>query len=232
MAAMHAMILAAGRGERMRPLTDTCPKPLLAVGGKALIVWHLEALSRAGFRDVVVNHAHLGTQIEAALGDGSHWGLRIGYSPEAQALETAGGIVKALARLGSESFLVVNGDVFCDFDFAQAAGIAEKMRAADLLAWCVLVANPEHHARGDFGLVGERLVAAAPQMFTFSGIGIYRPELFAQIAPGARAPLAPLLYAAAAAGRVGGEFHPGRWTDVGTHERLARLDAQLQANGG
>ncbi len=232
MAAMRAMILAAGRGERMRPLTDTCPKPLLAVGGKALIAWHLEALSRAGFRDILINHAHLGAQIEAALGDGSRWGLRIGYSPEAQALETAGGIANALERLGSEAFLVVNGDVFCDVDFARAAAIAEKMRAADLLAWCVLVANPEHHARGDFGLDGERLVADAPQRFTFSGIGIYRPELFAQIVPGARAPLAPLLYAAAAARQAGGEFHAGRWTDVGTHERLARLDAQLQANGG
>lgn len=233
---MRAMILAAGRGERMRPLTDTCPKPLLQVGGKALIVWHLEALARAGLREVVINHAHLGKLIEEQLGDGSSWGVRIRYSPEAQALETAGGIVQALALLGPEPFLVVNGDVFCDFDYSRAPAIASEMIAADLLAWCVLVANPEHHRQGDFELRGARLAggtdpADLAARLTFSGIGVYRPELFAGIVPGSRAPLAPLLYGAAASGRAGGELHKGRWTDVGTHERLQQLDAQLRGNG-
>ncbi len=233
---MHAMILAAGRGERMRPLTDTCPKPLLPVGGKALIVWHLEALARAGVRDVVINHAHLGALIEEQLGDGSRWGLRIAYSPETQALETAGGIVQALELLGRDPFLVVNGDVFCDFDFGRAPAIAGAMMAADLLAWCLLVANPEHHRQGDFELQGGRLsgppaAGEAATRLTFSGIGIYRRELFAGIERGSRAPLAPLLYGAAAGGRAGGELHKGHWTDVGTHERLLQLDAQLRGNG-
>ena len=233
---MRAMILAAGRGERMRPLTDTCPKPLIEVGGKALIVWHLEALARAGLREVVINHAHLGAQIEERLGDGSRWGMQIRYSPEAQALETAGGIVKALELLGPEPFLVVNGDVFCDFDFSRAPAIGSAMIAADLLAWCLLVANPDHHRQGDFALRAGRLCgdadpASLAERLTFSGIGIYRPELFAGIAAGARAALAPLLYAAAASGRAGGEVHKGRWTDVGTHERLRQLDAQLRGNG-
>ncbi len=233
---MRAMILAAGRGERMRPLTDTCPKPLLEVGGKALIVWHLEALARAGLREVVINHAHLGARIEERLGDGSSWGLRIRYSPEAQALETAGGIVQALELLGPEPFLVVNGDVFCDFDFSRAPAIASALIAADLLAWCLLVANPEHHRQGDFELRDERLAGGGDPAhpgarLTFSGIGVYRPELFAGIAAGARAALAPLLYGAAASGRAGGELHKGRWTDVGTHERLRQLGAQLRGNG-
>ena len=229
---MRAMILAAGRGERMRPLTDTTPKPLLVVGGKPLIVWHLEALERAGLRDVVINHAHLGAQIEARLGDGSHWGLRITYSPEAQALETAGGIARALEHLGPGPFLVVNGDVFCDFDLTRAAAIAARMHEERLLAWCVLVANPDHNPRGDFGLAGGRLVREARERFTFSGVGVYQPELFAGVSPGARAALAPLLYAAADAGLAGAELHEGHWTDVGTHERLARLDAQLRGQGG
>ncbi|MBW6496361.1 MAG: nucleotidyltransferase family protein [Burkholderiaceae bacterium] len=233
---MRAMILAAGRGERMRPLTDTCPKPLLQVGGKALIVWHLEALARAGLREVVINHAHLGNLIGQELGDGSNWGVQISYSPEAQALETAGGIVQALELLGPEPFLVVNGDVFCDFDFSRTPGIASEMIAAELLAWCLLVANPEHHRQGDFALHGARLAggtdpAQLAARLTFSGIGVYRPELFAGIVPGSRAALAPLLYSAAASGRAGGELHKGRWTDVGTHERLRQLDAQLRGNG-
>ena len=232
---MRAMILAAGRGERMRPLTDTCPKPLLQVGGKALIAWHLEALARAGLREVVINHAHLGEMIERQLGDGSRWGLRISYSAEAEALETAGGIANALGLLGDEPFLVVNGDVFCDFDFSRAPAIANEMVTADLLAWCLLVANPEHHPKGDFGLRAGRLLADGAddqgKLLTFSGIGVYRRELFAGIAPGSRAPLAPLLRAAAAASRAGGELHKGRWIDVGTSERMLRLDAQLRGNG-
>jgi MurNAc alpha-1-phosphate uridylyltransferase len=226
---MKAMILAAGRGERMRPLTDRTPKPLLPVGGKPLIVWHLERLATAGLREVVINHAHLGGQIEAALGDGARWGLSIRYSPEPEgALETAGGIANALPLLGGdEAFLVINGDIYCDWDVARAA----TALAANDLAHLVLVPNPSHHPRGDFSLmgieVGADVTAAGAQACTFSGIGIYRPQLFAGIRRGERAQLAPLLRAAMAAGRVSGELHAGRWTDVGTPQRLAELDAEL-----
>ena len=226
-----AMILAAGRGERMRPLTDDCPKPMLAVGGKPLIVWHLERLARAGFERIVVNHAHLGERIEAGLGDGSHWGLRIAYSREASALETAGGIANALPLLGESPFLVVNGDVFTDFDPGRAITIVAQMQAARLLAWCVLVPNPDHHPAGDFDLEAGRLVHRAPARFTFSGIGVYSPRLFDAIAPGSRAPLAPLLRDAAAHGLAGAERFDGTWIDVGTAARLAELDAQLRAGG-
>lgn len=221
------MILAAGRGERMRPLTDTCPKPLLQAGGKPLIAWHLEALAAAGFREVVINHAHLGALLERALGDGARWGLRIAWSPENPALETAGGIAHALPLLGSEPFLVINGDVFCDFPLARALTIAAQMQAARLLAWCVLVPNPPHHPDGDFALA-DGLLDAGRRSLTFSGIGVYRPELFAGLDPDAPARLAPLLREAAARGRVGAELHGGRWIDVGTPERLAAVDAQLR----
>lgn len=221
------MILAAGRGERMRPLTDTCPKPLLQAGGKPLIAWHLEALAAAGFREVVINHAHLGALLERALGDGARWGLRIAWSPENPALETAGGIAHALPLLGSEPFLVINGDVFCDFPLARALTIAAQMQAARLLAWCVLVPNPPHHPDGDFALT-DGLLDAGRRSLTFSGIGVYRPELFAGLDPDAPARLAPLLREAAARGRVGAELHDGRWIDVGTPERLAAVDAQLR----
>ncbi|HQD85139.1 MAG TPA: nucleotidyltransferase family protein [Quisquiliibacterium sp.] len=226
---MRAMILAAGRGERMRPLTDHCPKPLLEVAGEPLIGWHLRRLAAAGIREVVVNHAHLGAMIEARLGDGAAWGVSIRYSPEPAALETAGGIAQALPLLGDAPFLVVNGDVWCDFDLARAPALAERMQADDLLAWCVLVPNPPHHPEGDFGLVRARLRADTAPRHTFSGIGVYRPALFDGIARGTRAPLGPLLRAGAASGRIGGEVHTGRWTDVGTPERLAALDAQLRA---
>lgn len=226
---MRAMILAAGRGERMRPLTDHCPKPLLEVAGEPLIGWHLRRLAAAGIREVVVNHAHLGAMIEARLGDGAAWGVSIRYSPEPAALETAGGIAQALPLLGDAPFLVVNGDVWCDFDLARAPALAERMQADDLLAWCVLVPNPPHHPEGDFGLARARLRADTAPRHTFSGIGVYRPALFDGIARGTRAPLGPLLRAAAASGRIGGEVHAGRWTDVGTPERLAELDAQLRA---
>jgi MurNAc alpha-1-phosphate uridylyltransferase len=237
---MRAMILAAGRGERMRPLTDRCPKPLLAAGGKPLIAWHLEALAAAGFREVVVNHAHLGAMIEQALGDGARWGLRIAYSPENPALETAGGIARALPMLGDDLFLVLNGDVFCDFPLARARTIALQMRAASLLAWCVLVPNPPQHPNGDFVLDGGSIAAepaqaarasAAPApvagRLTFSGIGVYSPALFAGTRGDAPARLAPLLRAAALERRCGAERYDGRWTDVGTPERLAELEACL-----
>ena len=225
---MRAMILAAGRGERMRPLTDTCPKPLLPAGGKPLIAWHLEALARAGFREVAINHAHLGEQIERALGDGSAWGLRIRYSAEGTALETAGGIAKALPLLGDDPFLVINGDVFTDWNPARALTVARQLDAARLDAWCVLVGNPEHHPRGDFALEAGLLRNEGPARFTFAGIGVYRPSFFASVARGQAAPLAPMLRAAADAGRAGAELHAGRWVDVGTVERLARLDAELR----
>ena len=272
---MKAMILAAGRGKRMRPLTDHTPKPLLMAGGKPLIVQHLERLARAGFRDLVINHAHLGERIETALGDGSRWGVRIAYSPEATALETGGGIFRALPLLGPEPFLVVNGDVWTDLDFSLLTLVAGK------LAHLILVDNPPHHPRGDFHLAGG-LVRAEPPLtvqaqdqdgqsasrppmraaarpvqrkaddrppatppatsgaglardipveagprLTFSGIGIYHPDLFRDCQPGAF-PLAPLLRAAMAAGRITGQHYPGLWLDIGTPQRLSDLDALLR----
>jgi N-acetyl-alpha-D-muramate 1-phosphate uridylyltransferase len=225
---MKAMILAAGRGERMRPLTDECPKPLLAAGGKPLIVWHLQRLAAAGFHDVVINHAWLGHRIEHALGDGRAHGLSIRYSVEPQALETAGGIANALPLLGQGPFLVVNGDIWCDFDLGRAHTLGARLQALDWLACCVLVDNPPHNPRGDFGLDCGRLrnCADAPRL-TFAGIGVYRPELFEPVQRGDTARLAPLLSAAADAGRAGAERHGGSWTDVGTPQRLAELDSQL-----
>ena len=229
---MKAMVLAAGRGERMRPLTYQTPKPLLPVGGKPLIVWLLERMARAGLRDVVINHAHLGAQIEAALGDGSRWDLSIAYSPEPEgALETAGGIANALPLLGfEEPFLVVNGDIWCDWNLAQAPNV---LGPGDL-AHLVLVPNPPHHPQGDFVLRGSEVGAdgtadGGARSCTFSGIGVYRPQVFAEIRRGEPAKLAPLLRAAMAQRRVSGELHGGRWVDVGTPQRLAELDAELRA---
>jgi len=224
---MRAMILAAGRGERMRPLTDTCPKPLLRAGGRSLIEWQLLALRRAGFADVVINHAHLGAMIERALGDGARWDLRIRYSPEGEALETAGGIANALPLLGEGPFLVMAGDVFTDFDPGRALTIAAQMSAGGLDAWCVMIDNPAHHPGGDFALRDGRLHVEGSPRLTFSGIGVYRAALFDGIARGTRAALAPLLRDAAQQGRAGAEYFGGRWTDVGTPQRLAELDAQL-----
>jgi MurNAc alpha-1-phosphate uridylyltransferase len=218
------MILAAGRGERMRPLTDRTPKPLLQVAGKPLIQYHVEALARAGVRRMVINHAHLGEQIVDFLGDGGAWGVSIGYSAEpAGALETGGGIFRALPLLGAAPFWVVNGDIWTDYPFTP------PRLAADALAHLVLVDNPAHHPRGDFVLADSgRLYADAGVRLTYSGIGLYRPELFAGCAGGAF-PLAPLLRQAMAAGRVSGEYFAGRWLDIGTPERLRELDAQLTA---
>jgi MurNAc alpha-1-phosphate uridylyltransferase len=225
---MKAMILAAGRGERMRPLTDTTPKPLLQVGGKPLIVWHLERLARAGFAEVVINHAWLGAQIEAKLGDGSAYGMRIHYSSEGEALETAGGIAFASALLGDAPFLVVNGDIYCDFDVGRAHSIVAQMQATDAKAWLVLVTNPLHQPKGDFTLDAGMVSDGGDARYTFSGIGVYQPALFADVKRGSKAQLAPLLRAAMARGQVGGEFHGGRWEDVGTPERLAALDVELR----
>jgi len=221
---MRAMILAAGRGERMRPLTDHTPKPLLQVGGKPLIVWHLQNLARAGFTDIVINHAHLGDMIEAVLGDGSRHGVSIRYSAEGEALETAGGIAKALPLLGAEPFLVVNGDIWCDADFAPL----RRQPAPGMLAHLLLVDNPPQHPHGDFVLEQGKLVATDGARLTFSGIGVYRPQLFDGIASGSKARLAPLLQAAIAEGRVSAEHYHGRWVDVGTPARLLALDQELK----
>jgi len=220
---MKAMILAAGRGERMRPLSDTVPKALLPAGGKPLIVWVIEGLARSGVRELVINHAHKGELIESALGDGSALGVSIRYSREAQALETAGGIAHALPLLGPEPFIAVNADVFSDYDFARLEPLAAGLRLAHL----VLVPNPGHHPKGDFGLEGSLLVNEAPRLLTFSGIGLYRPALFNYLPDGVPAKLAPLLREAVAAKQASGELHSGQWRDIGTPERLAALDRDL-----
>ncbi len=228
------MILAAGRGERMRPLTDHTPKPLLQAGGKPLIVWHIERLMHAGITELVINHAHLGHQIEHALGDGSRFGVRIAYSDEGRALETAGGIANALPLLGDSPFAVVNGDVWCDYDFMQLPARATAMQASGDMAHLVLVDNPPHHPNGDFLLHDGRVIDSALDAqysrLTFSGIGIYQPALFSGIARGSVAPLAPLLREQIAAGRVSGEHHHGLWVDVGTPQRLAELDRQIRSS--
>ncbi|MEO7622441.1 MAG: N-acetylmuramate alpha-1-phosphate uridylyltransferase MurU [Gallionella sp.] len=225
---MMAMLLAAGRGERMRPLTDHTPKPLLKVGGKSLIVWHIENLVRAGIDKIVINHAHLGAQIESALGDGNQFGANILYSSEVKALETAGGIAYAMRLLGQEPFAVVNSDIFCDYDFAQLHVRAAALKAQGDAAHLVLVSNPVQHPNGDFGFQQQRVTASPPQL-TFSGIGIYQPALFQEISRGSTAPLAPLLRAQIALGKVSGEHHQGLWADVGTPQRLVELDGQVCA---
>ncbi|MBN8759204.1 MAG: mannose-1-phosphate guanylyltransferase [Thiobacillus sp. 65-69] len=228
------MILAAGRGERMRPLTDRTPKPLLAVGGKPLIVWHIERLRDAGYTHIVINHAHLGQQIEAALGTGAALGVTIDYSREASALETAGGIATALPLIPSEVFPVVNGDIYCEFDFARLAGARARLAAGHDHAHLVLVGNPPHHPQGDFVLERDRVtngdmpLTPHPARLTFSGIGVYHRDLFAATPAGEKAPLAPLLRLAIDAGRVSGEHFAGRWVDVGTPERLHTLDEELK----
>jgi N-acetyl-alpha-D-muramate 1-phosphate uridylyltransferase len=276
---MHAMILAAGRGERMRPLTDSTPKPLLQVAGKPLLQWHLEAFAQAGFESVVINVAYLGSQIEQFVGDGSRWGLRVRFSKEPEgALETAGGIAQArpwvkdlaepcmadrfesrgnasvekkktcIDETGNSPFLVINADIWTDWPRAQAFAIASEMRATDSLAHIVLVDNPPHHLQGDFEFDGaviaspkgvaihpeaQSVTASSPQAsvavhsLTFSGIGIYRPGLFSDIQPGQRAALAPLLRQAMAAGQCTASHYRGKWSDIGTPERLNDMHAAL-----
>lgn len=223
---MKAMILAAGRGERMRPLTDHTPKPLLQVGGKPLIVWHLERLSDAGFREVIINHAHLGSQIEAALGNGQRWGLSIRYSAEMIALETAGGIVNALHLLGEQPFLVVNSDVFTDVDFSKLKNALHK----DKLAHLILVDNPQQHPDGDFSLDNDQLALDGARRLTFSGIAVYHPALFADVEQGHAAKLAPLLRQAISQGLASAEHYQGKWYDIGTPERLHDLNQELEAS--
>jgi MurNAc alpha-1-phosphate uridylyltransferase len=231
---MTAMILAAGRGERMRPLTDHTPKPLLQVGGKPLIVWHIERLCAAGFAHIIINHAHLGQQIEAALGNGAGFGVSIEYSREVSALETAGGIATALPLINAEVFAVVNGDIYCEYDFSRLAEPLARLAVGHDQAHLVLVDNPPQHPKGDFVLDGGRVVNAdsplTPHLLplTFSGIGVYHRALFADTPAGEKAPLAPLLRRAIDAGRVRGEHFDGRWVDVGTPARLAALDGELR----
>lgn len=220
---MKAMVLAAGRGERMRPITDTLPKPLVPVAGKPLIGYHLERLGRAGVRDVVVNLSWLGDRIRAALGDGRDYGLSITYSEEGPVpLETGGGIFKALPFLGPGPFLVVNGDTWSDIDYGDLAledGANGRI---------VLVPNPTHHLRGDFGVEGDVVVEREADRFTYSGVGVYRLEFFAGCTPG-RFPMLPLMKRAIAGRLLRGELHRGEWCDVGTPERLAALDAEVRA---
>lgn len=229
---MRAMILAAGLGTRMRPLTDHTPKPLLEVGGKPLIVWHIEALAVAGIHDIVINTAWLGEKIPAYLGDGSRYHVRLHYSPETEALETAGGIIQALPLLGDEPFLVVNGDIWLNYDFAHL----KSALAPQHLAHLVLVDNPAHNPKGDFGLDNASAITPAQpypalndggQRFTFAGLSVLHPSLFKGLEEGKR-PLAPLLRQAIEQHRVSAEYFPGPWVDVGTPERLYELDGQLR----
>ena len=238
---MKALIFSAGRGERMRPLSDTMPKPLLRAGGKRLLEWHLEALARADVREVVINTSHLASQFPETLGDGSRYGVRIEYSYEGDtALETGGGMLHALPLLGAEPFIAVNGDVWMDFDFASLP------RESQGLAQLVLVDNPPHRAQGDFGIDanGKRLPFAdspgAQRALTFAGIGVYRPEflndwrgVIGDAADASEDPprfsITPLLRAAIAKDQIGWQQHPGAWFDIGTPQRLQELDARLRA---
>ena len=220
---MKAMVLAAGRGERLRPITDSLAKPLVRVGGRALIAWHLAALARAGIREVVINVSWLGEQLRGAIGNGHDFGVTITWSDEGPVpLETGGGIFRAVPLLGPGPFVVVNADIWTDIDFSRLA------LEQDSHAHLVLIPNPPHHPRGDFGLDGGFVVNRDEERFTYSGVGLYRPEFFGGCAPG-RFPLRPLLDRAIAAGRARGEVHRGEWWDVGTAERLRTLDARLRA---
>ena len=223
---MKAMILSAGRGERMRPLTDTTPKPLLKVADQCLIEYHIKALVKAGINQLVINHAWLGKQIEQVLGDGRRYGAKIIYSPEASALETAGGIINALSLLGDEPFIVVNSDVFTDYPF-------EHLLKLKLNKWAhlVMVDNPLHHPQGDFycqnNRVSNQLNDTSQSKYTFSGIALYNPVFFHGL-PGGKRALAPLLKAAMAENQVSGEYYQGLWLDIGTPERLVELDRELR----
>jgi len=226
---MKAMILAAGRGERMRPLTDRAPKALLEAGGKPLIVHLIERLARAGLSDLVVNVSHFAEQIEQRLGDGTALGVRIAYSREEAALETGGGIAYAMPLLGDSPFLVINSDVYSDFDFRRLEPAAAALARGALDAHLVLVDNPAHHLDGDFALRKGCLSSDGAPRLTFSGIGVYSPGMFATVKRGTRCPLIALLAPSMARARVGGEHHRGTWVDVGTPERLDELDRRLRA---
>jgi MurNAc alpha-1-phosphate uridylyltransferase len=217
------MILAAGKGERLRPLTDAVPKAMVVAGGKPLIAWHLERLAAAGYAEAVINVSHLAERIVEGLGDGSRYGLRIRYSREREPLETAGGIAHARRLLGEAPFLLVNADIYCEFDFAAL----RRLSLAERLAHLVLVPNPGHRSGGDFTLEDGRVGDGAGPRYTYAGIAVMSPALVAGVAPQEKAPLAPLLYAAAGRGLLSGELYQGVWQDVGTRERLAELEAHL-----
>lgn len=236
---MKAMIFAAGRGERMRPLTDTCPKPLLKVRGRPLIVWQILSLVRAGITEIVINHAHLGQMIEDTLGDGSRYGARLLYSPEGTALETAGGIAKARHLLGEAPFIAISGDIWCPhFDYAELTSVLEdedpwgNPLPADQrdMAWLYLVKNPAFHPEGDFALNNFAISNDGEPKLTFANIGVYRPQMFDGIAPGQHAKLGPLLRQYAARGQVGGDVYRGVWHNVGTIEQLEALNQPTQGN--
>jgi N-acetyl-alpha-D-muramate 1-phosphate uridylyltransferase len=230
-----AMIFAAGRGERMRPLTDSCPKPLLPAGGKPLIVWQIEALAAAGYTNIVINHAWLGERLEAALGDGARFGVALRYSPEAEALETAGGIAKALPLLEARGepavFVGVAGDIFSDYDFARLDTHAERLAAsAEPGMHLVMVPNPPFHPKGDFALGEDGVLAADGALRrTFGSIGLYDTRMFRDLAPGTKRALTPYYRETIAQRRATGELYEGRWENVGTPEQLAALDAALRA---
>lgn len=217
---MTAMILAAGRGERMRPLTDKTPKPLLKVHGKSLIVWHIERLASLGFSQIVINIDHLGEMIIKTLGDGSKWGVNLLYSDERQsgALESAGGIINALPLIDSEQFLVVNGDIWCDYEFETGFDLKGD------LAHLILVENPKHNPNGDFALYKDRISNDIKRRYTFSGIGYYSAELFKGV-KNQKMPLAPLLREAVSNDKVSGSLYDGRWYDIGTPQRLKEVNA-------
>lgn len=235
---MKAMILAAGRGERMRPLTDTCPKPLLKVRGRPLIVWHILNLVKAGITEIVINHAHLGHMLEEELGDGSKYGASIAYSREEKALETAGGIANALHLLGDAPFLVLSGDIYCPyFDFEQvkdvlpdndAIGIPHAPDKRDV-CWLYLTPNPFHNLKGDFALNMFSLSNEGEPKFNFSNIGVYRPDMFKSITPGESAKLGLLMREWCDRGQVGGELYEGPWVNVGTVAQLDELNAAPKA---
>jgi MurNAc alpha-1-phosphate uridylyltransferase len=231
---LRALILAAGRGERMRPLTDATAKPLLMAGGRRLIEWQLAALARAGVRDVVINTAHLPQQFEDALGDGARLGVRLAYSREGEraedALETLGGIVRALPRLGSTAFIVVSGDIVTDYDYRALREPAHAIDAGAAEAHLVLVGNPPFHPHGDMGLVDGLVAPDREPRLTYANIGVFAPRLFAGL-PAERARLFPWLYTAARAGRVTGEHATARWFNVGTPAELERVDAELRMRG-
>jgi N-acetyl-alpha-D-muramate 1-phosphate uridylyltransferase len=224
----RAIILAAGRGERMRPLTDAVPKPLLRAGGRPIIEWQIERLAAGGFEDLVVNHAHLGAQIEEALGDGRGLGVRIRYSHEARALETAGGVAQALPLLGDAPFAVVSGDIHTAFDYGSLAARIESIAASPRqhAAHFVLVDNPPWHASGDMGLDAGRVTRGGPRL-TYGNIAVFHPALFREIAPGTALKLFPWAYRFVEEGRVTGEHYRGPWDNIGTPDQLAALDRRL-----
>ncbi len=222
------MLLAAGRGERMRPLTDQTPKPLLQVGGKSLIVWHIEKLAQAGITEVVINHAHLGAQIETAVGNGNRFGVDIHYSPEQPALETAGGVAYALPLLGTAPFLLISADIYVECDYRMLTCKATELNDGTL-AYLWMVENPSWHARGDFALIDDRLRLTGAPCLTYSNLGLFHPDFFSGVERGTKLPMLPLFRRAIAAGKIKGARYDGLWDNIGTPSQLSALDALLRS---